>query len=46
MVHAINKTAEPSLKAEDFYHLTLINQAAAQSNETGERVLLDKVANN
>ncbi|PWU68001.1 Gfo/Idh/MocA family protein [Gracilibacillus dipsosauri] len=45
-VHAINKTAEPSLKAEDFYHLTLINQAAAQSNETGERVLLDKVANN
>ncbi|GAB2557655.1 Gfo/Idh/MocA family protein [Gracilibacillus alcaliphilus] len=44
-VHAINKTAEPSLKEEDFYNLTLINQAAAQSNETGERVVLEKLTN-
>ncbi|WP_130859328.1 Gfo/Idh/MocA family protein [Gracilibacillus phocaeensis] len=42
-VQAINKTAEPSLKPEDFYNLTVMNQAAAKSNETGERVSLEDI---
>lgn len=41
-IQAINKGTEPTLKEKDFYNLTLMNQAAALSNETGKRVMLQK----